>query len=110
MVALGDSGFAPPVPAISYNFRCEAVTKSQIGTIDLKTFVEISIGVASDDFKKMAASHLDRWDLVQQLHESHTRGIQKYITIVGRYFDGPRLIVSVIVGSILLDTGPATSE
>ena len=58
-------GFPPPVPGISYNFRCEAVTECQIGTIDLKSFVEISLGVASDDFKRMAASYLGRWDLVQ---------------------------------------------
>src|SRR3984957_8042372 len=58
-------GFPPPVPGISYNFRCEAVTECQIGTIDLESFVEISLGVASDDFKRMAASYLGRWDLVQ---------------------------------------------
>src|SRR5580704_1313921 len=58
-------GFPPPVPGISYNFRCEAVTDCQIGTVDLKTFVEISLGVASDDFKRMALSYLGRWDLVQ---------------------------------------------
>ena len=58
-------GFPPPVPGISYNFRCEAVTECHIGTIDLKSFVEISLGVASDDFKRMAASYLGRWDLVQ---------------------------------------------
>lgn len=58
-------GFPPPVPGISYNFRCEAVTECQIGTIDLKSFVEIALGVASDDFKRMAASYLGRWDLVQ---------------------------------------------
>ena len=58
-------GFPPPVPGISYNFRCEAVTECQIGTIDLKLFVEISLGIASDDFKRMAASYLGRWDLVQ---------------------------------------------
>ena len=58
-------GFPPPVPGISYNFRCEAVTECQIGTIDLKGFVEISLGIASDDFKRMALSYLGRWDLVQ---------------------------------------------
>jgi CRP-like cAMP-binding protein len=58
-------GFPPPVPGISYNFRCEAVTECQIGTIDLESFIEISLGVASDDFKRMAASYLGRWDLVQ---------------------------------------------
>src|SRR5271169_3287778 len=58
-------GFPPPVPGISYSFRCEAVTDCQIGIIDLKTFIEISLGIASADFKRMAASYLGRWDLVQ---------------------------------------------
>jgi CRP/FNR family transcriptional regulator, cyclic AMP receptor protein len=58
-------GFPPPVPGISYSFRCEAVTDCQIGTIDLKTFIEISLGIASEDFKRMALSYLGRWDLVQ---------------------------------------------
>src|SRR5580704_1249171 len=58
-------GFPPPVPGISYNFRCEAITECQVGTIDLKTFIEISLGISSDDFKRMAASYLGRWDLVQ---------------------------------------------
>jgi CRP-like cAMP-binding protein len=58
-------GFPPPVPGISYNFRCEAVTVCRIGTIDLEAFVEISLGIASADFKSMAESYLGRWDLVQ---------------------------------------------
>ena len=58
-------GFPPPVPGISYNFRCEAVTPCQIGTIDLESFLQISLGVASADFKRMAASYMGRWDLVQ---------------------------------------------
>src|SRR6266851_4454034 len=58
-------GFPPPVPGISYNFRCEAITECQVGTIDLKTFIEISLGIGSEDFKRMAASYLGRWDLVQ---------------------------------------------
>src|ERR1700677_3183596 len=58
-------GFPPPVRGISYNFRCEAVTECQIGTIDLKAFVEISLRIASDDFKRMAATYMGRWDLVQ---------------------------------------------
>ncbi len=58
-------GFPPPVPGISYNFRCEAVTPCRVGTIDLETFVEISLGVASADFKLLAASYMGRWDLVQ---------------------------------------------
>jgi CRP-like cAMP-binding protein len=58
-------GFPPPVRGISYNFRCEAVTPCQIGTIELESFLEISLGIASADFKRMAASYLGRWDLVQ---------------------------------------------
>src|SRR5580658_1959959 len=58
-------GFPPPVPGISYNFRCEAVTLCRIGTIELEALVEISLGIASVDFKRMAQSYLGRWDLVQ---------------------------------------------
>jgi len=58
-------GFPPPVPGISYNFRCEAVTLCRIGTIELEALVEISLGIASVDFKLMAESYLGRWDLVQ---------------------------------------------
>jgi len=58
-------GFPPPVPGISYNFRCEALTHCQVGTIDLEAFIEISLGIGSEDFKRMAASYLGRWDLVQ---------------------------------------------
>jgi CRP-like cAMP-binding protein len=58
-------GFPPPVPGISYNFRCEAVTVCRIGAVDLESFIEISLGVASADFRRLAASYLGRWDLVQ---------------------------------------------
>jgi CRP-like cAMP-binding protein len=58
-------GFPPPVPGISYNFRCEAVTVCRIGSVELETFIEISLGVASADFRRLAASYLGRWDLVQ---------------------------------------------
>ena len=58
-------GFPPPVPGISYNFRCEAVTLCRVGTIELEALVEISLGIASADFKRMAESYLGRWDLVQ---------------------------------------------
>jgi CRP-like cAMP-binding protein len=58
-------GFPPPVPGISYNFRCEAVTVCRIGAVELDTFIEISLGVASADFRRMASSYLGRWDLVQ---------------------------------------------
>src|SRR6202158_5883942 len=45
-------GFPPPVPGISYNFRCEAITLCQVGTIGLETFIEISLGIGSEEFKR----------------------------------------------------------
>ena len=58
-------GFPQAVTGIRYNFRCEAVTDCQIGTVTLATFIEIALGIASADFKRMAASYSGRWDLVQ---------------------------------------------
>jgi CRP-like cAMP-binding protein len=58
-------GFPLAVPGIKYSLRCEAVTACQIGTIDFQKFIEISLGIASDDFKRMATNYLVRWDLVQ---------------------------------------------
>jgi CRP/FNR family cyclic AMP-dependent transcriptional regulator len=58
-------GFPLAVPGIKYNFRCEAVTPCQIATVDFQKFIEISLGIASDDFKRMADNYLVRWDLVQ---------------------------------------------
>jgi CRP-like cAMP-binding protein len=58
-------GFPPPVPGISYSFRCEAVTDCQIGAVALAAFIYIALGIASADFKHMAASYSGRWDLVQ---------------------------------------------
>ena len=58
-------GFPPAVTGINYNFRCEAVTNCQIGTVELEKFIEISLGIDSEDFKRMATSYLGRWDLVQ---------------------------------------------
>jgi CRP-like cAMP-binding protein len=58
-------GFPPRVVGITYNFRCEAVTNCQVGAIELEKFIEISLGIDSEDFKRMATSYLGRWDLVQ---------------------------------------------
>lgn len=58
-------GFPPPVSGIRYAFRCEAVTDCQIGVVALGEFIEIALGIASEDFKRMAASYSGRWDLVQ---------------------------------------------
>ena len=57
--------FPPPVSGISYDFRCEAVTLCRTGMITLDLFVEISLGIGSADFKRMAAAYLGRWDLVR---------------------------------------------
>ena len=58
-------GFPPTAPGIDYNFRCEAVTACQIGTVDFEAFLEISLGVASTNFKRLAATYLGRWHLAQ---------------------------------------------
>ena len=58
-------GFPPRVIGIKYDFRCEAVTDCQIGTVELQKFIEISLGIDSEDFKRMASSYMGRWDLVQ---------------------------------------------
>lgn len=69
LVIMVAPGMIPGVPAavsgIKYNFRCEAVTDCQIATVTLATFIEIALGIASADFKRMAASYSGRWDLVQ---------------------------------------------
>ena len=57
--------FPPPVVGINCNFRCEAVTNCQVGTIDWSVFVEICLGTGAADFKRLAANYVGRWDLVQ---------------------------------------------
>jgi hypothetical protein len=57
--------FPLPVAGIKYNFRCEAVTNCQVGTIDWGMFVHICLGIGSADFKRLAANYVGRWDLVQ---------------------------------------------
>lgn len=57
--------FPLPVVGISYNFRCEAVTNCQVGTIDWDVLVGICLGIGSADFKRLAANYVGRWDLVQ---------------------------------------------
>src|SRR5437899_7242934 len=58
-------GFPPPVPGVSYSFRCEAITDCQIGAVALEAFIDIALGIASADFKHMAVSYSGRWDMVQ---------------------------------------------
>lgn len=55
-----------PMPGIRCDFRCEATTACQIGTVDLEKLLEISLGqIASTDFKRMATNYMGRWDAVQ---------------------------------------------
>jgi CRP/FNR family transcriptional regulator, cyclic AMP receptor protein len=56
--------FPAPVAGITYNFRCEAVTSCEVGTIGLNSFMKICLGIGSAAFKLMAASLLGRWDRV----------------------------------------------
>jgi CRP-like cAMP-binding protein len=66
MVAPGMIPDVPPeVVGVTYQFRCEAITECQIGTIGLESFIEICLGITSENFKRMATSYLGRWDLVQ---------------------------------------------
>src|SRR5258708_32692410 len=58
-------GFPPQVIGIKYDCRCEAVTNCQVGTIPLEKFMQISLGIDSEDFKRMANSYVGRWELVQ---------------------------------------------
>jgi CRP-like cAMP-binding protein len=68
MVIMVAPGMIPAFPIavtdVNYDFRCEAVTNCQVGILELNTFVEISLGIASADFKQLAATYVGRWDLV----------------------------------------------
>lgn len=58
-------GFPPPTAGIRYNFRCEAVTECEVGTLKLESLIAISLGVKSADFQRMALGYFGRWDLVR---------------------------------------------
>jgi CRP-like cAMP-binding protein len=67
-------GLIPAFPTaatgITYNFRCEAVTSCQVGTMGLNSFVKICLGIGSTAFKRLAAGFLGPWDLVQLRHSN----------------------------------------
>jgi len=56
--------FPTAVSGITYNFRCEAVTSCQVGTIGLNSFMNTCLGIEAAAFKQMAASFVGRWDRV----------------------------------------------
>src|SRR5260221_7820658 len=57
--------FPPPISELKYNFRCEAVTDCEVGTVPVEALVQIALGITSAAFRSMAASYFGRWDLVQ---------------------------------------------
>jgi CRP-like cAMP-binding protein len=57
--------FPTAVTGVTYNFRCEAVTICQVGTMGLNSFVKICLGIESVAFKSLANSCLGRWERVQ---------------------------------------------
>ncbi len=57
--------FPRAVTGITYNFRCEAVTMCQVGSLGLNSFVKICLGIGSAAFKLLATSFLGQWDRVQ---------------------------------------------
>src|SRR5271156_2105146 len=69
LVIMVAPGMIPGVPkvvgGIRYDFRCEAVTDCELGTVALATFIDIALGIAAADYKRMAASHSGPWDLLQ---------------------------------------------
>jgi CRP-like cAMP-binding protein len=68
MAILLAPGLIPEFPAavstIKYDFRCEAVTTCQVGTLPMDTFMKICLGIGPASFRKMAAGLLGRWDRV----------------------------------------------
>jgi CRP/FNR family transcriptional regulator, cyclic AMP receptor protein len=52
------------VPGVKYDFNCEAVTNSEVGIIAFNTFIELSLGIGSADFKRLMAMYVGRWDCV----------------------------------------------
>ena len=57
--------FPTPVTGVTFNFRCEAVTICQVGSMGLNSFVKICLGIESTAFKSLANSCLGRWERVQ---------------------------------------------
>jgi CRP-like cAMP-binding protein len=65
--------FPTDMTGITYNFRCEAVTSCEVGTIELNRFMKIGLGIGSAAFQLMAASFLGGWDRVH-LHCANLMG------------------------------------
>ena len=57
-------GLPQPTAGVSYNFRCEAVTNCEIGTLEMDALIRISLGIRTVDFQRMAHNCLGRWGVV----------------------------------------------
>src|SRR5271167_5211329 len=59
-------GLIPAFPraatGITYNFRCEAVTMCQVGSVELNSFVMICLGIGSAAFKLLGGNFLGSWE------------------------------------------------
>ncbi len=57
-------GLPQPTAGVSYNFRCEAVTNCEIGTLGMDALIRISLGIKAVDFQRMAHNCVGRWGAV----------------------------------------------
>ena len=53
-----------PTAGVSYNFRCEAITNCEIGTLRMDALIRISLGAKAVDFHRMAHNCMGRWGAV----------------------------------------------
>lgn len=53
-----------PTAGVSYNFRCEAVSSCEIGTLGMDALIRISLGATAVDFHRMAHNCMGRWGAV----------------------------------------------
>jgi len=74
MLIMVAPGLIPALPrtvtGITYNFRCEAVTICQVGTMRLNRFVKICLGIGSASFNLLADSLFGLWDRVRLRHSN----------------------------------------
>src|ERR1700730_17670279 len=50
-----------PTAGVSYNFRCDACTNCEIGTLRMDALIKISLGANAIDFHRMAHNCMGRW-------------------------------------------------
>lgn len=76
LVAMVRPGIVPRVPpassGIDYGFRCAAATACVIGAVSSESFIDITLGIASADFERMANNYFGRWDLTHLRYSNFT--------------------------------------